>query len=139
MKDSYPLPRKDVCFDALAGATCFSTFDLRSGYHQVEMDPRDSDKTTFVIRRGTFPFKVMPFGLCNAPATFSGLMIVAMTGLDLEVCLVNLDDIIVHSQDLGSHLDRLERLFELLRRVGLKLKVSKCRRCSGRSLSWDTG
>ena len=69
-KDSDPLPRIDVCLDALAGAACFSTFDLRSGYHHVEMEHCDSDKTTFVSRRGTFKFNVMPFGLCNAPATF---------------------------------------------------------------------
>ena len=56
-KDSYPLPRIDVCLDALAGAEWFSTFDLWSGYHQVEMDPRDSDKTTFVTRRGPFDLR----------------------------------------------------------------------------------
>ena len=122
VKDSYPLPRIDVCLEALAGATWFSTFELRSGYHQVEMDSKDSDKTTFVTRRGTFRLKVMPFGLCNAPATFQRLMNVAMAGLDPEICLVYLDDIIVH-----SHLVRLERVFERLSRNGLKLKVYKYR------------
>ena len=127
VKDSYPLPRKDICLEALAGAMWFSTFDLRSGYHQVEMNFKDSDKTMFVTRRGTFRFKMMPFGLCNAPPTFQRLMNVAMSGFDPEICLVYLDDIIVHSWDLGSHLDRLERLFERLTRAGLKLKISKCR------------
>ena len=69
----------------------------------------------------------MPLGLCNAPATFQRLMDVAMERLDPEVCLVYLNDIIVHSRDLDSNLDRLERLFEQLSRAGLKLKVSKCR------------
>ena len=78
VKDSYPLPRIDVCLDALVGATWFFTFDVRSGYHQVEMDPKDFDMTTFVTRRGPFRFKVMPFRLCNAPATFQRLMNVAM-------------------------------------------------------------
>ena len=127
VKDSYPLPRIDVCLDALAGAKWFSTFDLRSGYHQVELDPRDADKTTFVTRRGTFRFRVMPFGLCNAPATFQRLMNVALAGLDPMVCLVYLDDIIVHSPDLRAHLERLIWLFERLLRTGLKLKVSKCK------------
>ena len=81
------------------------------------MDPMDSDKTTYVTRRGTFQIKVMPFGLCNAPDTFQQLMNVAMIGLDSEVCLVYLDDIIAHSRDLDSHLDRLERLFERLSRA----------------------
>ena len=69
----------------------------------------------------------MPFELCNAPATFQRLMNVAMAALDPEVCLVYMDDIIVHSRDFDSHLDRLERLFERLVQAGLKLKVSKCR------------
>ena len=125
-KDAYPLPMIDVCLDALAGASWFSTFDLRSGYHQVEMDPRDADKITLATRRGTFRFKVMPFGLCNAPATFQRLMNVALAGLDSQVCLVYLDDIIVHSVDLESHLVRLDRLLTRLVAAGLKLKVFKC-------------
>ena len=67
IKDAYPQPRIDVCLDALAEVSWFSTFDLRSGYYQIEMDPLDADKTTFSTRRGTFRFKEMPFGLYNAP------------------------------------------------------------------------
>ena len=69
----------------------------------------------------------MPFGLYNAPATFQRLMNVAMAELDPKICLVYLDDTIIHSWDLGSHFERLKRLFERLSRAGLKLKVSKCR------------
>ena len=90
----YPLPRIDVCLDALAGARWFSTFDLRSGYHQVMLDPKDADKTTFVTRCGTFRFRVMPFWLCNAMATFQPLMNVALAGLNPMMCLVYLDDIV---------------------------------------------
>ena len=116
-----------MCLGALAGAEWFYTFDLRSGYHQVEMDPRDSDKTTFVTRQGTFRFNVMPFGLCNAPATFQRLMHVAMARLYPMICLVYLNDIIVHSQNLSAHLNRLRLLFDRLLVTGLKLKVSKCK------------
>src|SRR5688572_29016332 len=94
-KDSYPLPRIDECLDALAGGGWFSTLDLRSGYHQVAMDPKDADKTAFVTRRGIFRWKVMPFGLCNAPATFQRLMDIVLSGLNFEVCLVYLDDVII--------------------------------------------
>ena len=127
MKDAYTLPRIDVCLDALAGATWFSTFDLRPGYHQVELDSRDADKTTCATRRRNYRFKVMPFGLCNVPPTFQRLMNVALAGLDPEICLVYLDDIVVHLADVESHLDRLEKLLEILIEAGLMLKVSKCR------------
>ena len=84
--------------------TWFFTFDLWFEIRQVEMDLRVSDKTTFVTIRGTFRFKVMPSGLCTAPATFQLLMNVAMVELYPEVCLIYLDDIIVHSRDPDSHL-----------------------------------
>ena len=125
-KDAYPLPRIDSCLDRLAGSVWFSTFDLRSGFHQVEMDPRDVNKTTFVCHRGSFRFPRMPFGLCNAPATFQRLMDMVMTGLNFETCLIYLDDIIVFSQDLPTHLQRLESLLARLRTANLKLKPSKC-------------
>jgi len=101
--------------------------DLRSGYHQVALDERDAPKTTFVTRRGTFAFNVMPFGLCNAPATFQRLMDCTMAGLNYEICLLYLDDIIVFSADIETHFQRLELIFERLKRANLKLKPSKCR------------
>ena len=103
-KDAYPLPRIDECLDAMSGARWFSTFDLRSGYHQVLLDRISSDKTTFVSREGTFRFKVMPFELCNTPPTLQRLMDFVMSGLKLEICLVYLDDIIVFSKELPDHL-----------------------------------
>ena len=60
------------------------------------MNPIDSNKTTVVTRRGNFKFNVMPFGLCNAPATFQRLMNVAIAGLDPLICLVYLHEILVH-------------------------------------------
>ena len=126
IKDSYPLPRIDDCLDCLSGATWFSTMDLRGGYHQVAMDERDKDKTTFVTRKGTFCFNVMPFGLCNAPATFQRLMDCTMRGLNYVVCLIYLDDIIVFSADVATHLERLGMVLECLRKAGLKLKPNKC-------------
>ena len=70
-KDAYPLQMRDDTLDALRGSQYFSTLDLYSGYWQVKMDPADIDKTAFVTRQGLFRFTVMPFGLCNARATFS--------------------------------------------------------------------
>ena len=125
-KDVYPLPRVDTCLDTLSNAVWYSTFDLRSGFHQVPVNPRDVNKTTFVCHRGTYRFPKMPFGLCNAPATFQRLMDTVLSGLNFEICLAYLDDIIVFSSDLKSHLTRLTQLFQKLREANLKLKPSKC-------------
>jgi hypothetical protein len=125
-KDAYPLPRIDACLDAIGGTRWFSTFHLRSGYHQVMLHERDADKTTFLTREGTFRLKAMPFGLCGAPATFQRLMDLVMAGLNNEVCLVYLDDIIVFSREFDEHQRRLQAFFERLRWAKLKLKPSKC-------------
>ena len=125
-KDAYPLPLISECLDTLGGASWFSTFDLRAGYHQVALHPRDRHKTAFVTRGGSFQFRVLPFGLCGSPASFSRLMGLVMAGLNFSICLIYLDDIIVFSKDLETHLQRLELVLERLVAVNLKLKPSKC-------------
>jgi hypothetical protein len=94
-KDSYPLPRIDDTLDTLAGTKWFSSLDLKSGYWQVEMDEQDREKTAFSAGGGLWQFSVMPFGLCNAPATFERLMERILKGLHWKTCLVCLDDIVV--------------------------------------------
>ncbi|GFS87514.1 retrovirus-related Pol polyprotein from transposon 412 [Trichonephila clavipes] len=79
-KDSYPLPRIDDTLDTLSGHKWFSTLDLKSGYWQVEIHPEDREKTAFTSGQGLWQFKVMPFGLCNAPATFERLMETVLKG-----------------------------------------------------------
>ena len=74
MKNSYPLPRIDDLFDRLAGAKYFSRINLRSRYHQIRIAQGDEEKTACRTRYGSFEFLVMPFRLCNAPATFTMLM-----------------------------------------------------------------
>ena len=92
----------------------------------MKLHPRDAPKTTFLTRRGSFQFRVLPFGLCNAPATFERLMDLALSRLHYEVLLVYLDDIIVFSSDLEEHFRRMELLFQRLAAARLKLKPSKC-------------
>jgi len=125
-KDAYPLPKTDQCFDALAGSCLFSLIDLRSGYHQRALAPEDADKTAFVTRRGIFRFKVFFFGLTNAVATFQRLMDLVLSGLNFEVCLVYVDDVIVFSITPEQHLERLEMVLKRFEGANLKLKPSKC-------------
>ena len=126
VKDSYPLPRIDDSLDALAGAKWFSTLDLSSGYWQVEMADSDKEKTAFTTGTGLYQFTVMPFGLCNAPATFERLMEQVLAGMSWEVLLIYLDDVIIHAKSFQDQLDRLRAVFTRLRAAGLKLSPSKC-------------
>ena len=95
VKDAHSLPRIDDLLDALHGAKWFSTLDLKSGYWQVLIAEQDKEKTAFRTSSGQlFEFKQVPFGLCNAPATFSHLMDRVLAGLHWETCLFYLNDII---------------------------------------------
>ena len=126
VKDAYPLPRISECLDSLSGATWFSCMDLCSGYWQVEMASEDKEKTAFATRMGLYQFKVMPFGLCNAPSTFERLMDTVMRGLQWDECLVYLDDIIIPGATIPQSIERLTHVLLRLKDAGLKLKPSKC-------------
>ena len=95
VKDAYPLPRIDDSFDALSVSKWFSMLDLASGYWQAEIVESDRPKTAFSSQKGLFQFKVLPFGLSNAPAVFERLMELVLRGLNWDKCLCYLDDIIV--------------------------------------------
>ena len=128
-KDAYPIPRIDETLDTLAGSCIFTTLDLLSGYWQVAMHPADKEKTAVCTQDGLFEFNVMPFGLCNAPATFQRLMDCVLAGLHWQSCLVYLDDVIILGRSFPEHLNNLRAVFDRLREAGLKLKTSKCNFC----------
>jgi len=125
-KDAYLLPRTDECFDALSGSCLFSTFDLRSGYYQLAINPDDSEKTAFITRRGMFKLRTMPFGLCNAASSFQRAMDLVLNCLNLETLLCYLDDIVVFSKTTEEQLERLGCLLQRQKDANLKLKPSKC-------------
>ena len=127
VKEAHPLPRINDLLDALHGAKWFSTLDLKSGYWQVPNTEQDKAKTSFRTSSGQlFEFNQVPFGLCNAPATFSRLMDHVLAGLHWETCLFYLDEIIVFSTTWEEHLARLRQVFERLRHANLKLGANKC-------------
>jgi hypothetical protein len=126
IKDAYPLPRIDDSLAQLSGMKYFSTLDLNAGYWQVEVASHDREKTAFTTRKGLYSFKVMPFGLCNAPATFERLMETVLRGLQWQICLVYLDDIIVVGETVENMIENLTQVFDRLLAAGLKLKARKC-------------
>ena len=125
-KDAYPLPRIDVTLDTLHGSHWFTTLDLLSGYWQVEVEEADREKTAFCTPEGLYQFRVMPFGLCNAPASFQRLMDLVLSGLQWSQCLVYLDDIIVLGRSFEEHIQNLNVVFQRLQEAGLRLKPAKC-------------
>ncbi|UYV73515.1 hypothetical protein LAZ67_10003901, partial [Cordylochernes scorpioides] len=127
VKDVYPIPRIDEVMDTLQGSTHFSAIDLRSGYWQVEVEERDKEKTAFTTAHGLYEFNVMPFGLCNAPATFERNMENMLGNLRWQICLCYLDDFIIYSPDFPTHLKRLEAVFRCFRESNLRLNDKKCR------------
>ena len=126
IKDAYPLPRIDETLDALSGAKWFSTLDLASGYWQVGLDKDAKAKSAFLADGGLYAWNVMPFGLCNAPATFERLMDKVLAGLQWEILLVYLDDLIIFGKSIPEEITRLRQVFQRLRQANLKLKASKC-------------
>jgi len=125
-KDSYPLPRIDESLDLVSGSSWFSSLDLRSGYYQVPLAPEARPKTAFCTGRGLWQFKVLCFGLCNAPATFVRLMDRVLAGVPRQQCVVYLDDILVHGGSFKAALGSLRLVLSRIRAAGLKLHPDKC-------------
>ena len=127
VKDAHPIPRIDDLLDALHGARWFSTLDLKSRYWQVPIQEQDKEKMAFRTSSGQlFEFNQVPFGLCNAAATFSWLMDRVLAGHPWETCLYYLDDTIVFAATWEEHLALLRKVFDRLRHAQLKLCAEKC-------------
>ena len=119
-----PLPQIDHIYARLRGSQIFSTFDLRSGYHHMELSPEARAKSAFVTPLDKFEFTRCPFGLSQAPAYFQRLMNQVIKGLPFAFGY--LDDVLIHSPDIETHLKYIRILFQRLREADLKLKDSKC-------------
>ncbi|KAK3887003.1 hypothetical protein Pcinc_002634 [Petrolisthes cinctipes] len=99
---------------------------MKAGYHQVEVAEKDIEKTAFSYGWGYWQFKVMPVGLCNAPATFEHLMDRVLEGLHWQTALIYLDDVIVFGQIFDQEFKRLSEVFNKIRAAHLKLNPKKC-------------
>ena len=126
-KDSFPLPHMQETMESMVGARFFSSMDLKSGFWQVRMSEKSRQYTAFTVASlGMYEFLWMPYGLCNAPATFQRLMQNCLGELNLTYALVYLDDMIMYSKTEEDHLRRLQAVFERFHEHRLKLKPSKC-------------
>ena len=123
-KDTFPLPRIDDLLDQMQGKKVFSTLDAKRGYWQIKVQEESKEKTAFVTFEGLYEFRVMPFGLCNAPSTFQRLMQRILQGLG-SFCSVYIDDILIFSESVEEHLVHLSQIFRRIESFGLKLHPKK--------------
>ena len=124
VKDAFPMPLTEEIFERLHSARVLSLIDLRSGYWQLPVATKDREKTAFCVNGQQYEFVRMPFGLCNAPATFRRLLLQILE--DLEGVVVYGDDIVVFSATPEEHVSQLEAVLQRIREAGLKLSAKKC-------------
>ncbi|GBG88366.1 hypothetical protein CBR_g47065 [Chara braunii] len=126
VKNREPLPRIDDLLDRVQGCRYFNKIDLKSGYHQIAIRPKDQHKTAFLTRYGLYEFVVMPFGLCNGPGTFQHAMNRIFHDYFDKFVIVYLDDILIFSTTVKEHVAHLDKVLSLLRQHKFKINGEKC-------------
>ncbi|KAK8670108.1 hypothetical protein V6N13_104869 [Hibiscus sabdariffa] len=125
-KDHFPLPFIDQMLDRLAGKSFYCFLDGYSGYNQIAIAPEDQSKTTFTCPYGTFAFRRMPFGLCNAPATFQRCMTTIFSDMNEDYLEIFMDDFSTFGDDFDSCLNNLEKVLTRCEESHLVLNWEKC-------------
>ena len=126
VKDSFPLPLIQDNLHRLGRSSIFSTLDGCQAFHTIPIAPEDRPKTAFSTPVGLFQFARLPFGLSNAPASYSRLVSKVLQSIPLSMALPYLDDVLVHSRTPEEHLEYLDKVLHAHKKAGLKLKPSKC-------------
>jgi RNase H-like domain found in reverse transcriptase/Reverse transcriptase (RNA-dependent DNA polymerase) len=125
-KDHFPLPFIDQMLERLAKHTHFCYLDGYSGFFQIPIHPSDQEKTTFTCPYGTFAYRRMPFGLCNAPATFQRAMMAIFSEFIEDIMEVFMDDFSVYGMSFDECLANLSKVLQRCEEVNLVLNWEKC-------------
>ena len=125
-KDHFPLPFIDEMLERLTNHSFFCFLDGYSGYHQIPIHPDDQSKTTFTCPYGTFAYRRMSFGLCNAPASFQRCMTAIFSDLIEQIMEVFMDDFTIYGKTFDNCLINLEKVFKRCKEVDLVLNWEKC-------------
>ncbi len=123
--DPYPLPLIDEVLDKLQGATVFTKVDVRQAFHRIRMHPDSVPLTAFRTRYGLYEYNVLPFGLCNGPATFQRYINEVLFDLLDECCTAYVDDILIYSHDPLEHQAHVQQVLQRLREAGLQIDIKK--------------
>ena len=126
-RNAYPIPRIDEILDSLSKANVFSVIDATAGYHQIAMEEKDIPKTAFSWKGQLFEYTRMPFGLCNAPATFQATMDSILRDDKWRIAIPYLDDVIIYSNSIEEHQGHLKKVLGKLQGAGLVLNAEKCK------------
>ena len=121
--DSFPIPRITDCIDQIGSAKFVSTFDMLKGYWQVPLTQRASEISAFVTPSGLYQYKVMPFGMKNAPATFQRM--VNKLVRDIDGCEGYIDDVVIYSDNWSDHISQIKRFFQIMREAKLTINLMK--------------
>jgi hypothetical protein len=127
LKDYFPLPFIDQVLDTLSGKKYFSFLDGYSGYNQILIAPEDNDKTTFTCPSGNYAYRVLPFGLCNAPTTFQQAVLGIFADIIHDCLEVYMDDFTVYGNTYQEDLDNLQKVLIRCQEMNLSLSHEKCK------------
>ena len=125
VKNKYPLPLMDPLREQVKGATVFTKFDLRDGYYLIRIREGEEWKMAFRTQYGQFEYKVMPFGLCNAPATFQGMMNEVLREFLDQGVVVYLDDVLIYSKTMKEHIQLVRKILHKLAQHNLAVAGHK--------------